>query len=151
MLLLIYLFIWSVYYVLGMLPWLDKSNWKMQRLQTCSFTSLSFMLSDSCFYRRECSRRCLKVAIGINVFGSLKEITFAYRHLYFVVVLRTCIWSRACLCICMFFFGWFIHKTMVCNINSCGLFCCYGLCKPKYCNILDLLFDLKCLYDAWTK
>ena len=61
-------------YISMMLPltwewWLDESK----GAGSIAFTPLSFMLSDSCFYRKECSIGRLKLVIEDGDFECLKE------------------------------------------------------------------------------
>ena len=51
----------------------ERSLGESEGSEPIVFAPLSYMLSDSCFYRRECSRGCMKLAIGDGDFESLKE------------------------------------------------------------------------------
>ena len=62
----------------------EKNLEESKGCEAIVLTPLSYILSDNYFYRRECSMGCVKLAIGDVDFESLKEVTVAYRHLYFV-------------------------------------------------------------------
>ena len=69
--------------------------------------------------------------------------------IYILYNLGTCTWSLCCI-FTGDFEGWFGHVTMGCNISMVIRFYLFGVCKPKSCNILNLLLLYECLCEAWA-
>lgn len=58
---------------------------------------LSYMISSSCFYGRECQWWCMKLPVGEWDFESLKEDhVFIYASI-FCIKHGTCTWSICCI------------------------------------------------------
>lgn len=55
------------------------------------YTPLGLMFSDSCLYHRGYLGGCLKMVIKSRIFLALMKMTFAYIHIYFVVIVWTSI------------------------------------------------------------
>ena len=106
--------------------WLGKAK----STRSIVFTLLNFIFSDSCFYRRECSRGRLKLVIEDGGFESLKWRSNLHIGIYiFCLNIGTCTWTV------YFIFTW--------NIE--GLFChvIMGF------NIVQLYFIL-IFWGVWT-